>query len=337
MEQVVLGSGDAALKVSKQGFGCMGITAFYGDPMKDEDAIDLLMETFKSGVTHFDTAEIYRTGNIMAPPNEDTKWNEVVVGKFIAKAGRENIQVATKYFPLRKDGVTPANVREAVEGSLKRLGVDYIDLYYLHRLPESRDPVPWVEAMKPLIAEGKVKYIGLSEAPGDKIRAAHAVHPITAVQQEWSLITRVIEDDIAATCKELGVGVVAYSPLARNMLAEVPTETPKDWRASIPRYSAENLAKNAALVQQIKDMAESKGVSVAVLSLSWLYAKAKELGVTVVPIPGTTKIAHMKTNVTATTVELNAEEVAKMDEIGSTVAGARGDERYRKMAAEGSV
>eukprot|EP00051_Salpingoeca_urceolata_P004490 m.65371 g.65371 ORF g.65371 m.65371 type:complete len:775 (-) comp13662_c0_seq1:62-2386(-) len=322
----------------KQGFGCMGITAFYGDAMADEDGVALLEQVYGLGVRHFDTAEMYRTGNPFDMGQEDTKWNETVVGKFAKKVGRENVTIATKFHPGKwKDDCSLETITKSLDLSLARLGMDYVDVYYMHRLPENFDVVAFMTACKKLVADGKIKAVGLSEVSAAKIREANAVFKLSYVQQEWSLLTRIAEDEIAPTCAELGIKIVAYSPLARNLLSGVVTEAPTDWRATLPRYAPENLEKNMKLMGEIKNLAESKQCSAAQLSLAWLLARAKAIGVTVIPIPGTTKIKHAADNVASEKVQLTDADITKLEEIGAQVAGDRADEAYQARAVEGQA
>jgi aryl-alcohol dehydrogenase-like predicted oxidoreductase len=228
------------LQASCLGFGCMGITAFYGPRMDDNDAVALLRGVFDAGCTHFDTAEAYRSSN------PDVVYNETTIGKFFQTIPRNSFTIATKYLPaLHEDKVDVETVQQAVEDSLQRLGLQHIDLYYLHRMPPSGLPglLEWMQAAKTLVEKGKITEIGLSEVCGDWLRAAHAVHPVACIQQEWSLMTRNLEDKLIPVCAELNIGVVAYSPLARNLLAKQQEAPPQDWRARNPRFSKENLEK----------------------------------------------------------------------------------------------
>eukprot|EP00667_Euglena_gracilis_P024767 EG_transcript_28688 len=218
----------------QQGFGCMGITAFLGAPMAEAEGVALLAQVYELGVRHFDTAELYRSGNPFAPPTPETQYNEVVVGKFAQKVGRANVFIATKFLPFLHGGdCSPETVAAALDASLERLQTEYVDVYYLHRLPADHNVANFMNAMVAAVASGKVKHVGLSEAIGAKIREAHAIHPISFVQQEWSLLTRNLEADIVPTCADLGIAVVAYSPLAHNLLTGTVTELPPgDMRAS---------------------------------------------------------------------------------------------------------
>jgi len=329
---MVVKLGGTGLEVSDIGLGCMGMTAFYGPPMEDDAAFELLRGVHELGYTHFDTAEVYRS-------KEPEKFNEAVIGKFLQTLPRESFTVATKYFPAaHEDGkVTPEIVTAAFEASLERLGVGYVDLYYCHRMPkEAADLEVWMTTVKSLVEAGKVKHIGLSEASPDQIRKACSIHPVACVQQEWSLLTRNCEDTVVPACKELSVGIVAYSPLARNLLCPVE-EQPSDWRAGHPRYQGENWEKNKELSAKIAALGESKGKTAPQLSMAWLYQKAKSLEVAMIPIPGTTKLGHAKDNLGGVGMELSEAEMRDLEDLGSLVAGARANEAYQGMSLEGQL
>jgi len=233
-----------------------------------------------------------------------------------------------------------ATVTAAVDASLARLGLAHVDLYYCHRMPSTvQRAEEWMHSMKAIVKTGKVKHVGLSEVGEAWLRRLHAIHPVACVQQEWSVLTRNLEDTVVPVYKELGIGVVAYSPLARNLLAGIADEAPKkgDFRAAHPRYSADNLAKNKELVDQIAELAKAKSVTSAQLSLAWLYHRARVLGVTVVPIPGTTKSQRAAENLAALKVVLSDSEAAKLQELGALVAGARGNEQYQASSLEGQM
>jgi aryl-alcohol dehydrogenase-like predicted oxidoreductase len=293
-----------------------------GDEQSGLETIDRALEL---GVTFLDTAEIY-----------GPHTNERLVGRAIA-GRRDEAELATKFGfavdPERPkartvDG-TPENVRRACEGSLRRLGVDYIDLYYQHRVDPSVPIEETVGAMGELVQAGKVRYIGLSEAAPDTIRRAHATHPLTAVQTEYSLWTRDAEDEVLPTLRELGIGFVAYSPLGRGFLTgqirsidDLPED---DWRRTNPRFQEQALRDNARLADRVRELADERGVTPAQLALAWVRAKGEDI----VPIPGTKRRAYLEENAAASEVELSDEDVATLDEAVSRegVAGTRYAER----------
>jgi aryl-alcohol dehydrogenase-like predicted oxidoreductase len=314
--------GSQGLEVSQQGLGCMGMSAFYGPPAPEQDMIDLIRHAVDRGVTFVDTADVY-----------GPHTNEVLVGKAI-EGIRDKVQLATKFansideqgkFCVRGD---PEYVRAACESSLKRLNVDCIDLYYQHRVDTNVPIEITVGAMKELVQEGKVKYLGLSEASASDIRRAHAVHPITAVQMEWSLWARDLEEDIIPTCRELGIGIVSYSPLGRGFFAGFkPHQASEgDFRKMHERFSGENLEKNEKLRQRVMEIAEKKKCSSNQLALAWVHHKGKD----VVPIPGTTKRKNLDSNIDALQVTLTEEEISELEAAvpASDVAGERYNAGY---------
>ena len=318
------------------GFGCMGMTAFYGPAMQDEAGVELLTSVHASGCVHFDTAEIYKQFDNVLPGTQT--FNESLVGLCFRTLPRESFTLATKYFPNLHDGqVNYESVSQAVDDSLERLGLQYIDLYYCHRMPSSVEQLEeWMASMKQVVTSGRVRHIGLSEVPAAWLRCAHAIHPVSAVQQEWSLLTREpCESDVVPVCKELGISIVAYSPLARNLLADPKEAVPDDWRKDHPRYQQRNYERNRALAKEVSALASARGVSAATLSIGWVLNKARRLGVTCVPIPGTTNAAHAKANLAAATVELSDAEMSKLEELGASCAGERANEGYVKQALEG--
>lgn len=320
VEQVELGKGGPLVGV--QGLGCMGMSEFYGDT--DEAAArETLEAALAAGVTLFDTADAYGRGR-----------NEEFLAPFV-DAHREEIVLATKFAIERTDdpshrGVRndPAYVRQAVEGSLRRLGVDVIDLYYMHR----RDPaVPLAEsvgAMAELVREGKVRHLGLSEVTGAELREAHAVHPIAALQSEWSLFSRDVERSAAGAAAELGVAFVPYSPLGRGFLTGAFADATRDlgaedFRRHQPRFTGENAKANAELLAPVREVAAAHGASPAQIALAWVQQRARVHGLTVVPIPGTRKATRLRENVAATRITLTAAELALLEPIASRVAGDR--------------
>ncbi|VAH33392.1 unnamed protein product [Triticum turgidum subsp. durum] len=296
--------GSQGLEVSAQGLGCMGMSAAYGERKPDQDMIALLRHAVAAGVTFLDTSDIY-----------GPHTNELLLGKALQGGVREQVQLATKF------GITatwevhgdPAYVRAACEGSLARLGVDCIDLYYQHRIDKNVPVEITMGEIKKLVQEGKVKYVGLSEASASTIRRAHAVHPITAVQLEWSLWSRDVEEDIIPTCRELGIGIVAYSPLGRGFLSSGPklvdTLPEDDFRKNLPRFQPENMKKNAEIFERVSEMAARKGCTSSQLALAWVHHQGSD----VCPIPGTTKVENFNQNLRALSVELTAEEMAELE------------------------
>jgi len=322
MQKRKLGQG---LEVSAEGLGCMGMSDFYG--VRDEDAaIKTIHHALDRGITFFDTADMYGPFT-----------NEILVGRAIA-GRRDGLVVATKFGNERDEtgkfiGINghPDYVRKACDASLKRLNIDYIDLYYQHRI-DTKVPIEetW-GAMKALVETGKVRHLGISEAAPATIRKAHAVHPITAVQSEWSLWTRDVEDNgVLATIRELGIGFVAYSPLGRGFLTgEIRTieDLDKDdSRRSHPRFLGENFAKNLELVDRVKEIAEKKGVTPSQLALAWVLAQGND----VVPIPGTKKITYLDENIAALDVELSREDLALID--AAAPKGVAAGDRYPNMS-----
>uniref|UniRef100_J3LWU7 NADP-dependent oxidoreductase domain-containing protein n=2 Tax=Oryza brachyantha TaxID=4533 RepID=J3LWU7_ORYBR len=311
--------GSQGLEVSAQGLGCMGMSAVYGERKPEADMVELLRHAVAAGVTFLDTSDVY-----------GPHTNELLLGKAVtAPAVREVVQLATKFgITPEMDRVRgdPAYVRAACEGSLRRLGVGCVDLYYQHRI----DPTVPVEItmgeLKKLVEEGKIRYIGLSEASASTIRRAHAVHPITAVQIEWSLWSRDVEQDIVPTCRELGIGIVAYSPLGRGFFssgAKLMDELPDDdFRRNLPRFQPENLEKNAAIFERVSAMAARKGCTPSQLALAWVHHR----GADVCPIPGTTKLRNLHQNVGALSVRLSPEEMSELESYASA-DDVRGD-RY---------
>ncbi|KAJ3673860.1 hypothetical protein LUZ60_005852 [Juncus effusus] len=311
--------GTQGLEVSKLGFGCMALSGSYGAPLSEESIISILKHAFHKGITFFDTADVY--GN---------KSNEILVGKGLKQLPRERIQIGTKFGISGVDlnGMSvkgsPQYVRASCEGSLERLGVDYVDLYYQHRVDQS---VPIEETMgelKKLVEEGKIKYIGLSEASVDTIRRAHLVHPVTCVQMEYSLWTRDIEEEIVPLCKELGIGIVPYSPLGRGFFGgKYVTESAPSGTllAKHPRFQGENLEKNRALYTRLEQLSQKHNCTPAQLALAWVLHQGDD----VVPIPGTTKVENLDANIGSLNVKLSVDELKEISAVVnvSDVAGNR--------------
>jgi aryl-alcohol dehydrogenase-like predicted oxidoreductase len=315
--------GSEGLEVSAEGLGCMGMTWAYGDG-DERSGLETIRRAPELGVTFVDTAEIYGPHN-----------NEELVGRAIA-GRRDEFEVATKFgFALdpsdrSRRGVdgSPENVRRAIDGSLRRLGTDHVDLFYQHRIDPGVPIEETVGAMGELVEAGKVRHLGLSEASAETIRRAHATHPIAAVQSEYSLWTRDPEDEVLPTLRELGIGLVAYSPLGRGFLTgsirsldDLPED---DWRRGNPRFQEEALQENLRLADRVAELAEQVGATPAQVTLAWVLAKGED----VVPIPGTKSPRRLEENAAAMDLELSAEQVAELDEAVSAdaVRGARYDD-----------
>jgi aryl-alcohol dehydrogenase-like predicted oxidoreductase len=317
MKYRTLGAGGP--QVSALGLGCMGMSEFYG-PSDETASIRTIHRALDLGVTLLDTADMYGVGH-----------NEQLVGRAIADR-RDQVVLATKFGIVRGEGLqrridsTPGYARTAIDASLKRLGVDHIDLYYLHR----RDPrVPiedTVGAMAEMVSAGKVRHIGLSEVSADTLRRAHAVHPVAALQSEYSLWTRDIEADILPTARELGVGLVAYSPVGRGFLTGTITSPDQlaydDFRRFNPRFQGENLARNLELVDTVKRMAAEVGCTPVQLALAWLLARGGDI----VPIPGTKRVTYLEENIGAVGVTLTDDQVRVLEKALPATAGDRYDE-----------
>src|SRR3954465_11088349 len=296
--------GRQGLEVSAEGLGCMGMSEFYGDA-DDDTSIKTIHRALELGVNFLDTADMYGPFK-----------NEKLVGRAIADR-RDQVVLATKFGNVRtEDGGRGGirgdaeYVREACDASLKRLGVDHIDLYYQHRVDKEVEIEETVGAMKELVEAGKVRNLGLSEASPETIRRANSVHPITALQTEYSLGTRDPEDGVLPTVRELGIGFVAYSPLGRGFLSgrwRSPDDLPEDdFRHNHPRFQGENFQRNLELVERVEEIADEKGVTAGQLALAWVMSQGDDI----VPIPGTTTRKHLEENIAAGEIELSADDLA---------------------------
>ncbi|KAL9364323.1 hypothetical protein Peur_042196 [Populus x canadensis] len=309
--------GSQGLEVSRLGFGCGGLSGIYNAPLSHDDGCLILKEVYSRGITFFDTSDLYG----------DHHDNEFMIGKALKQLPREKIQLATKFGIIRLEGLqftvkgTPEYVRQCCEASLKRLGVDYIDLYYQHRVDVSVPIEDTMGELKKLVQEGKIKYVGLSEASVDTIRRAHAVHPITAVEMEYSLWSREIEEDVLPICRELGIGTVAYSPLGRGFFAgkAVVESLPNESTLAMhPRFSAENIEKNKVIYARLSDLASKHACTPPQLALAWLLHQGED----VIPIPGTTKLKNLDNNIGSLAVKLTPEDLKEIldavpvDEVG---------------------
>ena len=324
MKQIRLGS--QGLKVSQLGLGCMGMSEFYGK-RDDEESIATIHRALDLGVTFLDTSDAY-----------GPHTNEVLVGNAIRER-RDEVQLATKFAILRSDdpafrGISgkPDYVRSACEASLKRLNVEVIDLYYQHRVDPDTPIEDTVGAMAELVAAGKVRYLGLSEASAKTIRRAHATHPISALQSEYSLWSRELEDEILPTLRELGIGLVPYSPLGRGFLTgqfQSPDDfAADDYRRHSPRFQGENFTKNLELVKKLEELARQKNCTPSQLALAWVLAQGDDLA----PIPGTKRRKYLEENVKAVDLRLTETELQLLDSIApqGTVAGDRYNEAMMK-------
>ena len=322
-----LGSGSAALTVSSVGLGCMGMSEFYGTT-DEAQSTETIRRALDIGVTFLDTADMYGPFT-----------NERLVGAAIADR-RDEVQLATKFGNVRHDDGSrsingrPEYVRKACDDSLQRLGVDHIDLYYQHRVDSSTPIEETWGALADLVTAGKVHHLGISEAPAATIRAAHAVHPVTALQSEWSLWTRDVEEnEVLATVRELGIGFVAYSPIGRGFLSgEIRTVddlAPDDFRRNNPRFQGANLTKNLGLVDRVREVAAGKGVTATQLALAWVLAQGED----VVPIPGTKRVRYLEENAAAADLELDTHDLQRLDDVAPV--GATAGDRYPDMSSIG--
>lgn len=324
MDNRNLGNG---LSVSSIGLGCMGMSEFYS-PRDDVASMQVLHKAVELGVTMFDTADMYG-------PNH----NEELIGKFL-RLQRPNIKIATKFGVVRNGGEqrraidnSPEYAKQACEASLKRLGVEQIDLYYVHRIEPGRPIEDTMQGLVDLKQAGKIAHIGLSEVSADTLRRAHAVHPITAVQSEFSLWSRDVESEILPVCRELGIGFVAYSPLGRGFLTGRFQDSSQidatDFRATLPRFQPENAKKNESFVSVISELAIKKGVTPAQIAIAWLLAQ----GDGIVPIPGTNSLRNLTDNIAAANIQLTEKELHALSNKISDIRVA--GERYTKEGMKG--
>ena len=317
MERRTLGS--QGLTVSAVGLGCMGMSEFYG-PGDEKESVATIRRALDLGVDFLDTADMYGPFT-----------NEQLVGRAIASR-RDEVVVATKFGNERREdgswvGINgrPDYVHQAIDASLRRLGVDHVDLYYQHRVDTAVPVEETWGAMGELVRAGKVRYLGISEAAPATIRRAHATHPMSAVQTEYSLFTRDPEDEVLPAVRELGIGFVAYSPLGRGFLSGTITSPDQfaedDFRRRSPRFSGENFSKNLAVVERVRELATSKGVTPSQLALAWVLAQGNDI----VPIPGTKRRSYLEENVAALDVVLSDEELASIEELApkGVAAGLR--------------
>ncbi|HEY0343349.1 MAG TPA: aldo/keto reductase [Solirubrobacteraceae bacterium] len=317
MHQRTLGR-DRPLTVSALGLGCMGMSEFYG-PGDDDESIATIHRALELGVTFLDTSDTYGAGH-----------NEQLVGRAIA-GRRDEVQLATKFGIVREGGTRRIDssgpyAKRAVEASLRRLGTDHIDLYYMHRRNPDTPIEETVGAMAELVQEGKIGHVGLSEVSAQTLRAACAVYPITALQSEWSLFTRGIEAEIVPTARELGVAIVPYSPIGRGFLtgqySSVDDLAEDDFRRYQPRFQGDNLEANLRLVERVREIAEHVGCTPAQLALAWLLHQGDD----VVPIPGTKHVRYLEENAAAADIKLTPQQLAALDE--AMPVGAAAGDRY---------
>jgi aryl-alcohol dehydrogenase-like predicted oxidoreductase len=317
--------GQQGLEVSAQGLGCMGMSEFYGQADEGE-AIRTIHRALELGVTFLDTADMYGPFT-----------NERLVGRAIADR-RDQVQLATKFGNVRGENGERLGirgdadyVRQACDASLERLGVDHIDLYYQHRVDKETDIEETVGAMKELVDAGKVRYLGLSEASPETIRRAHAVHPISALQTEYSLWERTPEEEILPTVRELGIGFVPYSPLGRGFLSgrfRSADDLPEgDFRGMDPRFKRENMERNLELVERVEEIAADKGITPGQLALAWVMHQGDD----VVPIPGTKRVSYLEENAAAADVSLSDEDLERIAEV--VPPGAAVGDRYADMSS----
>lgn len=314
---ITLGDG---LEVPRQGYGGMSLSDIYG-PVSDDDALRTLTHAVDAGVTFIDTANIYGDGR-----------SERIISRLL-RTRRDEVQLASKFGIVGGGGVGRRGirgdgpyVREQLELSLKRLGTDHLDLYYQHRVDPSVPIEETVGALAELVAEGKIRHIGISEATGDELRRAASVHPIAAVQSEWSIVSRDVEAHVVPAARELGIGFVPYSPLSRQWLTgafDPAAVGEEDGRPKFPRFAPEALAANQPVLDEVRAVAAEAGVTPGQLSLAWLHEKGRALGLPVVPIPGTRFPERVDENLAAADIRLDPEHVARLEALADRVQGHR--------------
>ncbi|WP_319776855.1 aldo/keto reductase [Maridesulfovibrio sp.] len=302
--------GNSDIKISAIGLGCMGLSEFYGAPASEEQGCELIRHALDHGVNFLDTADMYGDGH-----------NEKLLAKAL-KGRRDEAVIATKFGIVRENGEyartisgKPEYVRKACHESLRRLETDCIDLYYIHRVDKDTPIEETIGEMSRLVDEGKIKAIGISEASAETLRRAHAVHPLSALQSEYSMLTRDPENEILGLTRELGISFIPYSPICRGLLSSwKPSKDKNDFRNRLPRFQGEAYAGNKTIADALGVLAENKGCTLAQLSLAWVCAQAENI----IPIPGTTKIKNLDSNIGATQIELNKEDLAAIETILST-------------------
>nr|XP_043635143.1 probable aldo-keto reductase 3 isoform X2 [Erigeron canadensis] len=299
--------GSQGFEVSAIGLGCMGMSPLHGSSKPEKEMIEVIKTAIELGITFLDTSDLY-----------GPLTNSIIIGKALEGDARHKVQLATKFGIKSLSGDKgmvvsgdPAYVKEACNASLKQLGVNCIDLYYVHRIDTSIPIELTVGSLKELVEEGKIKYIGLSEASPETIRRAHAVHPITAVQLEWSLWTRDAEEEVIPTCRELGIGIVPFSPLGKGFFSKGPK--------SLPKFQGKNLEHNKIVFERVNVMARKKGCTPCQLALAWLLHQGDDVS----PIPGTTKIENLKQNIRSIFVKLTKKEMCEIESIAAAVKGDR--------------